>query len=90
MADDVAVWTPIDDVDDDLVPTCRMMWLSSQARIPALSGFSGSFHRNFGELYRARFNSDFDDLYITGLVSTRGISAASQNRDLRTLEILEL
>ena len=30
----------VDDVDDDSAPTCRMTWLSSQARIPALSGFS--------------------------------------------------
>ena len=33
----------VDDVDDDLAPTCRMTWLSSQARILALTGFSGIF-----------------------------------------------
>jgi len=71
----------IDVVDDDSAPTCRMMWLSSQARILALSGFFlANFRQNFGELYRARFNSDFDDLYITRLVSTRGISEAGQNK----------
>jgi hypothetical protein len=52
--------------------------------------FPADFRRNFDELYRARFNSDFDDLYISGLVSTRGISAAGQNQDLRTLKILQL
>ena len=52
--------------------------------------FPANFRRNFGELYRARFNSDFDDLYIAGLVSTRGISVSGQNQDLRTLKILQL
>jgi len=52
--------------------------------------FPADFRRNFGELYRARFNSDFNDLYIAGLVSTRGISAAGQNQDLRTIKILQL
>lgn len=52
--------------------------------------FPADFRRNFGELYRARFNSDFDDLYIAGLVWKRGISAAGQNQDLRTLKILQL
>ena len=33
----------VDDVDDDSAPTCRMTWLSSQARIPAMTGFSGRF-----------------------------------------------
>jgi hypothetical protein len=67
-----------------------MTWLSSQARIPALTGFPADFRRNFGELYRARFNFDFDDRYISGLVSTRGSSAAGQNQVLRTLKILQL
>jgi len=48
------------------------------------------FRRNFGELYRARFNSDFDDFYIIELVSMRGISASGQNQDLRTIKILQL
>jgi len=52
--------------------------------------FPADFRRNFGELYRARFNSDFNDLYIAELVSTRGISAAGQKQDLRTLKILQL
>jgi hypothetical protein len=52
--------------------------------------FPADFRRNFGELYRARFNSDFDDLYISGLVWTRGIFAAGQKQDLRTLKILQL
>jgi len=42
----------VDDVDDDSAPTCRMTWLSSQARIPA------DFWRNFGELYRANYYND--------------------------------
>jgi len=43
VSDDRAMWTLCDDVDDNSAPTCRMTWLSSQARIPALSGFSGRF-----------------------------------------------
>ena len=43
VVDDVAMWIPVDDVDDDLAPMCQMTWLSSQARVPALSGFSGRF-----------------------------------------------
>ena len=43
VADDGAMWTSVDDVDADSAPTCRMTWLSSQARIPALTGFSGRF-----------------------------------------------
>jgi hypothetical protein len=43
VADDMAMCTSIDDVDDDLAPTCLVTWQSSQARIPALSGFSGRF-----------------------------------------------
>jgi len=52
--------------------------------------FPADFRRNFGELYRARFNFDFDELYIAGLVWKRGISAAGQNQDLRTFKILQL
>jgi hypothetical protein len=52
--------------------------------------FPADFRRNVGELYRARFNSDFDALYIAGLVWTRGISSAGQKQDLRTLKILQL
>ena len=39
VADDMAMCTPVDDVDDDAAPTCLVTWQSSQARIPALSGF---------------------------------------------------
>ena len=59
MADDVAMWTPVDDVDDDSTPTCRMTWLSSQARILALSGFSGRFPAKLWRALQGSFQLQF-------------------------------
>jgi len=59
VADDRAMWTSVDDVDDDAAPTCRMTWLSSQARIPALSGFSGRFQAKLRRALQGSFQLQF-------------------------------
>jgi len=50
---------PVDDVDDDLVPMCLVMWQSSQARIPALSGFSGRFQAKLWRSLHGSFQLQF-------------------------------
>jgi hypothetical protein len=59
----------VDDVDDDLAPTCLMTWHNIlRLEFRHCLVFSADFRQNFGELYRALFNSGFNDIYIVGLV----------------------
>jgi hypothetical protein len=59
VADDMAMCTSVDDVDDDAAPTClvtwQMTWQSSQARIPAQSGFSRRFSVKLRRALRGSF-----------------------------------
>lgn len=82
-------WTHTADAAADVSMTQLLTWRLLLRRLFRRTGFSGDFSANFGELYKARFNSDFDDLYTVGIVSTRRIYWSDQNSDLRTFKKLK-
>ena len=81
VADDVAMWPSVDDVDADSAPTCRMTWLSSQARIPALTGFSGSFLAKLRWALQGSFQLRFQrSLYRRTRIDERNLHSWSKSR----------
>lgn len=68
-------------MDDDSAPTCRMTWLSSQARIPALTGFSGSFPAKLRRALQGSFQLRFRrSLYRRTRVDERNLRSWSKAR----------
>jgi len=71
----------VDDVDDDPALTCRITWLSSQTRIPALTGFSGGFpaklRRALQGLFQLRFRRS---LYRRTRMDERNLRSWSKAR----------
>ena len=71
----------VDEVDDDSAPTCRMTWPSSQARIPALTGFSGRFPAKLRRALQGSFQLRFRrSLYRRTRIDERNLCRWSKPR----------
>ena len=71
----------MDDVDDDSTPTCRMTWLSSQARILALTGFSGRFPAKLRRALQGSFQLRFRrSLYLRTRIDESNLLSWSKAR----------
>jgi len=81
VADDRRGGPSVDDVDDDSAHTCRMTWLSSQARIPALTGFSGRFPAKLPRALQGSFQLRFRrSLYRRTRIDERNLRSWSKSR----------